>query len=264
VSDLVPNSDEDALRKALAHTPARLLTGRAGPGYRTATALKLREDHAVARDAVHAELDLKVAFGEDRIAGFLLFWAHTQARTKQEYLMRPHLGRRLDDESRQRIPNRCPPGVDLQVVIGDGLSATAVTRQAPVLLDHLWGASKERNWRFGRPFVVRHCRVGVMNDVGELLSPEVVVLLIGERPGLATAESLSAYLAFRPKAGHTDADRNLISNIHSRGVPVEAAAVRIMALVEALRAAGRSGVGLTEPVVSGQSLPPQGNPAARP
>lgn len=264
MSELVPNSDEDTLHKALAHTPARLLTGRAGPGYRTATALKLREDHAVARDAVHAELDLKVAFGDDRIDRFLLFWAHTQSRTKQEYLMRPDLGRRLDDESRQLIPNRCPAGVDLQVVIGDGLSATAAARQAPALLDLLWVASKDRNWQFGRPFVVRHCRVGVMNDVGDLLKPEVVVLLIGERPGLATAESLSAYLAFRPKAGHTDADRNLISNIHSRGVPLEAAAVRIIALAETLRAAGRSGIGLTEPGETAKPLPPQGYPTTRP
>jgi ethanolamine ammonia-lyase small subunit len=93
---------------------------------------------------------------------------------------------------------------------------------------------------------VRYCRVGVLNDMGDLLRPEVVVLLVGERPGLATAESLSAYLAYRPKAGHTDADRNLISNIHPRGVSIESAAARIIAFAETLRAAGRSGVGLTE------------------
>ena len=88
----------------------------------------------------------------------------------------------------------------------------------PALLPLLRQGAGERGWSFGRPFVVRYCRVGVLNDVGELLDPAVVVLLIGERPGLATAESLSAYLAYRPRPGHTDAQRNLISNIHARGV----------------------------------------------
>jgi ethanolamine ammonia-lyase small subunit len=132
------------------------------------------------------------------------------------------------------------------VLIGDGLSATAVAAQAPALLDRLRDAAQARGWSFGRPFLVRYCRVGVLNDVGDLLAPAVVVLLIGERPGLATAESLSAYLAFRPRGGHTDADRNLISNIHARGVSVEEAARRIVALAEQFRALGRSGVGVTE------------------
>ncbi|HET6574721.1 MAG TPA: ethanolamine ammonia-lyase subunit EutC [Fimbriiglobus sp.] len=250
MSDLVPKSDseryEDALQNALARTPARLMTGRAGPGYRTATVLKLREDHAAARDAVHAELDMHAAFGDERVDRFRLFWAQTRARSKGEYLMRPDLGRRLDGESRERIGADCPPGADLQVVIGDGLSATAVASQAPPLLDRLYAAAAERGWRFGRPFLVRHCRVGVLNDVGDVLAPEVVVLLIGERPGMATAESLSAYMAFRPRAGHSDADRNLISNIHPRGVSTEAATARIAALAEAMRFAGRSGIGLSE------------------
>lgn len=239
-------AEADPLQQALARTPARLLAGRAGPGYRTETWLKLREDHAAARDAVHAELDWQGAFGDERVGRFQLFSVQTQARTKAEYLMRPDLGRKFDDDSRARLPTRCPGGVDLQVVIGDGLSAAAVAAHAPVLLDRLHAEAELRGWRFGRPFVVRHCRVGVMNDVGELLSPEAVVLLIGERPGLATAESLSAYLAYRPRPGHTDADRNLISNIHARGIEPAAAAQRIVALAEQFRAAKRSGVGITE------------------
>jgi ethanolamine ammonia-lyase small subunit len=132
------------------------------------------------------------------------------------------------------------------VVIGDGLSATAVAAQAPGLLDGLHEAARSRGWSFGRPFLVRHCRVGVMNDVGDLLSPGVVVLLIGERPGLATAESLSAYMAYRPRGGHTDADRNLVSNIHARGVSLDEAARRITALAEQFRALGRGGVTVKE------------------
>jgi ethanolamine ammonia-lyase small subunit len=250
----VSDSTLDPVRLALDRTPARVLTGRAGPGYRTETWLKLREDHAAARDAVHAELDLGQAFGDGRVGGFGLFWAQTRARSKAEYLMRPDLGRRLDDESREGLPDRCPAGVDLQVVIGDGLSATAVASQAPRLLDLLRDESRRRGWQFGRPFAVRYCRVGVMSEVGELLSPEVVVLLIGERPGLATAESLSAYLAYRPRPGHTDADRNLISNIHARGVAVEFAATRIAAMVELVRATGRSGAGLTEFLAGGPAI----------
>jgi ethanolamine ammonia-lyase small subunit len=239
-------SPADPVSAALARTPARVLAGRAGPGYRTATWLKLREDHAAARDAVRAEVDLLTTFGADRIASFLLFNAQTRAESKGEYLLRPDLGRRLNTESRELVRVRCPAGRDLQVVIGDGLSATAVAAQAPVLLDRLEEATRARGWSFGWPFLVRYCRVGVMNDIGELLSPVVVVLLIGERPGLATAESLSAYMAFHPRAGHTDADRNLISNIHAHGVSPDEAAARIMALAEQFRSLGRSGVTVKE------------------
>lgn len=246
MSDDALTPADDPLRLALARTPARVLAGRAGPGYRTATWLKLREDHAAARDAVHAELDLDAAFGTDRVARFGLFLVHSRAASKAEYLLRPDLGRVLDDESRVRVRAECPGGADLQVMIGDGLSATAAARQAPPLLDRLAAAAAERGWRFGRPFAVRYCRVGVLNDVGEVLTPEVVVLLIGERPGLATAESLSAYLAYRPRAGHTDADRNLVSNIHPRGVGPDEAARRIVGFADRVRSVGRSGVGVTE------------------
>lgn len=230
----------------LARTPARVLAGRCGTGYRTATALRLRADHAAARDAVHAEVDLLRDFGADRIGKYGLFEVRSQAGSKAEYLRRPDLGRRLASESRERIRANCPAGCDLQVLIGDGLSATAVARQAPALLDGLHAAARELGWSFGRPFLVHHCRVGVLNDVGELIEPRTVVLLIGERPGLATAESLSAYLAWRPRPGHTDADRNLISNIHSRGIAADDAVRRIMDLAERFRVLGRSGVGIVE------------------
>ncbi len=251
-----PLSPLDPVELALAQTPARVLVGRAGPAYRTSTWLKLREDHAVARDAVQAEVDLLRDFGRERIDGFHLFNANSQATSKAEYLRRPDLGRKLSDDSRELVRARCPTERDLQIVIGDGLSATAVASQAPGLLDRLWEAAKARGWSFGRPFLVRCCRVGVMNDVGDLLSPAVVVLLIGERPGLATAESLSAYMAFRPRAGHTDANRNLISNIHARGVSLDESAERIVALAELFRAAGASGVAVKEVLPATNTLPP--------
>jgi ethanolamine ammonia-lyase small subunit len=234
------------LAEVRAKTPARILVGRVGPAYHTATQLELRQDHAAAMDAVHAELDLERDFGKEFVRRWRLFEVRTRARDKTEYLMRPDLGRRLDETGSADIRQRCRRGVDLQIVIGDGLSAAAVVAQVPALLPVLDQEVRARGWQSGDPFVVRHCRVGIMNDVGELLDPPVVVLLIGERPGLATAESLSAYMAFRPRLGHTDANRNLISNIHAQGVPPEAAARRIVALAALMRHASSSGVRVKE------------------
>jgi ethanolamine ammonia-lyase small subunit len=228
-----------ALELIRARTPARLLVGRSGESYRTATQLELRADHAAARDAVHAELD----------EGFLtqqgLIEVQTQAKSKTEFLLRPDLGRRLDDSARSALAS-FPKGADLQIAIGDGLSATAVKRQVPMLLPLLAAGAKALGWSLGEPFAVRYCRVGVMNEIGERLDPKVVVLLIGERPGLATAESLSAYMAYRPRPGHTDAQRNLISNIHDRGVGPAAAAKRILALAESMMRLQASGVDVKE------------------
>ena len=227
-------------------TPARILVGRAGPAYRTATLLELRQDHAAALDAVHAELDLEKDFPREFIERWRLFEVATRAASKVEYLMRPDLGRRLDDQARAAIVQECASGADVQVVIGDGLSAAAVVAQVPGILPLLEQGARQRGWSLGRRFVVRHCRVGVLNDIGELLDPAVVVLLIGERPGLATALSLSAYMAYRPRPGHTDAQRNLISNIHARGVAADVAARRILALAAKMRQADSSGVAVKE------------------
>jgi ethanolamine ammonia-lyase small subunit len=110
----------------------------------------------------------------------------------------------------------------------------------------LYEGAAARGWSVGQTFVIRHCRVGILNEVGELLAPDVAVLLIGERPGLATAESLSAYMAYRPRETHTDADRNLVSNIHARGVSPQEAAKRILNLAGQMMKAGTSGCHLRE------------------
>jgi len=238
--------EQSALNAVRARTPARILVGRAGPSYRTMTQLELRRDHAAALDAVHAEVEMERDLGLDLVRRFQLFQVRTRAGSKEEYLLRPDLGRRLDDAASEQIRKECPTGSDLQVVVGDGLSAAAVAAQVPGLLPRLDEEARRRGWGFGRPFFIRHCRVGVLNDIGELLDPKVVVLLIGERPGLATAESLSAYLAYRPRFGHTDAQRNLISNIHARGVGHEEAARRILALTEQMDRRQMSGVTIKE------------------
>ncbi|HWG51017.1 MAG TPA: ethanolamine ammonia-lyase subunit EutC [Candidatus Acidoferrales bacterium] len=223
-------------------TPARVLVDRAGAGYRSATQLELRAAHAAARDAVRVELNMEHDLGPGFIRRWQLFEAQTRGRSKDEYLLRPDLGRGFNEASELKITSNCPKAVDLQIVIGDGLSVTAMAAQVPPLLPLIAQAAERRNWKLGRPFVVRHCRVGIMNQVGELLQPQIVVLLIGERPGLATAESLSAYMAFRPGPNDSDARRNLVSNIHARGVQVETAALRIINLAAQMRAQELSGI----------------------
>jgi ethanolamine ammonia-lyase small subunit len=227
---LLPDDLPEIVRRIRARTPARLLVGRTGAAYRTGTQLDLRRAHAAARDAVRAQLDLEKQFAPTLIKQWGLFEVGTAANSKNEYLLRPHLGRIFSETSRSELLRRCTPKTDLQIGIGDGLSVTAVFAQVPKLLPLLYEAAKARGWTLGQVFVIRHCRVGILNEIGELLAPRVAVLLIGERPGLATAESLSAYMAYRPQKTQTDAHRNLISNIHARGVGPAEAAVRIVDL----------------------------------
>jgi ethanolamine ammonia-lyase small subunit len=252
-ADHEPSPIEQKLR---AQTPARLLAGRSGAAYRTTTQLDLREAHAAARDAVGIELDLFADFGQDFADQWNLFEVCSQATSKHEYLVRPDLGRRFSAASRAEMEKRCPAEPDFLILIGDGLSATAVKAQVPQLLPLLFAGAQTRGWQTPSVPVVRYCRVGILNEIGELLKPIVAVLLIGERPGLATAESLSAYMAYRPKASDTDANRNLISNIHARGVTPQSAADRILNLAALMMLSQTSGYQLRE------ELSPE-RPAAR-
>jgi ethanolamine ammonia-lyase small subunit len=242
----LPYDLPEIVKKVRARTPARLLTGRSGAAYRTNTQLELREAHAAARDAVRAELSLLSDLGESFVRKLGLFEVGSRATKKDEYLLRPDLGRRLNQSSLDELGRRCSRGPDLQVVIGDGLSVTAVAAQVPRLLPLLLDGAVALGWKVGQTFVIRYCRVGVLNEIGELLDPKVVVLLIGERPGLATADSLSAYMGYRPRRSDTDADRNLISNIHARGVSPDQAARRILSLAASMIKAKASGCQLRE------------------
>lgn len=246
-----PSGVSEIIEKVRARTPARLLEGRSGASYRTNTQLTLREAHAAARDSVRQELNLLADLGEDFVRKWNLFEVCSRAVSKDQYLLRPDFGRHLNDSSRTEISRRCTTGCDLQLVIGDGLSVTAVAMQVPRLLPLLCEGARTRDWTVGSTFVIRYCRVAILNDIGELLKPRVAVLLIGERPGLATAESLSAYMAYQPKASHSDANRNLISNIHTRGVSPEYAAQRILNLAALMIKTQNSGCQLRE------ELPPK-------
>jgi ethanolamine ammonia-lyase small subunit len=240
MNEPVPIPVDKSLAELRERTPARVLVGRAGESYDTTTQLGLRADHAAARDAVGAELC------ESFLEVQKMAVVNTFADSLPEHLLRPDLGRRLNNDARRLLESTYPKFCDLQIVIGDGLSAKAVEVQVPGLLPRLATGTAVLAWSLGIPFAVRHCRVGVINDIGELLDARVVVLLIGERPGLATAESLSAYMAYRPRMGHTDAKRNLISNIHARGVGHDEAARRILELAADMMRLETSGVALKE------------------
>ena len=209
-------------------------------------------------DAVTAELDLARDLGDAFVTRWGLFRGRDAGRLEQDYLLRPDLGRSLSESAAAVIRERCPARADFQVVIGDGLSAAAVIGRCPrCFLD-----CRSRRSCAARPsvepFFLRHCRGGELNDLGELLDPPVNVLLIGERPGPATAESLSAYMGFRPRHGDDDSRRNLISNIHARGVSSDVAARRIALLAEEMIRLQMSGVSLKE---GAQTI---GAPASRP
>lgn len=245
--ELATNSGwSELVRKIRARTPARVLAGRAGTAYRTETQIELREDHAAARDAVRAEFNLSATFGPGFVERWKLFEVRTRAATKDEYLLHPSLGREFSDAARAAIVGRCAQGQEIQIVIGDGLSVPAIRAQVPALLPLLVEGTQARGWSLGQTFAVRYCRVGILNEIGELLKPRVAVLLIGERPGLATAESLSAYMAYQPRATHSDANRNLISNIHARGLSAEDAAARTLNLCTQMMKLGGSGYALKE------------------
>ena len=235
----------EIVRKIRKRTPARIFVER-GTAYSTRMALELRSAHASAVDAVWTEFDLQKDLPPEFVARWGLFQVSSRAENKSQYLLRPDLGRTLSESAKSLIAQRCSKAPDIQIVIGDGLSSAAVRVQVPSLFQLLEQRLRVHGWSIGQSFFVRYARVGIMNDVGDLLSPRVIVLLIGERPGLATAESLSAYMAYAPRSGHTDADRNLISNIHSRGVSVEQTVDRIINLATQMTALKRSGITLKE------------------
>jgi ethanolamine ammonia-lyase small subunit len=240
-----PPAWPEIVRKIRARTPARIFVER-GLAYSTQMSLELRGAHASAVDAVWAEFDLQKDFSPQFVAQWGLFQVSSKAESKSQFLLRPDLGRALSNTAKNVLVQRCPKAPDIQIVIGDGLSTAAASTQVPVLFQLLQQKMQALGWSIGQSFVVRYSRVGIMNDIGDLLSPRVIVLLIGERPGLATAESLSAYMAYCPHSGNTDADRNLVSNIHARGVSAEDAADRITHLAAQMMSLKRSGTTLKE------------------
>jgi len=260
-ADRAVGSLADPRVSAAQATPARLFLGSAGTSYRTGDLLRLRVDHALAKDVLAAEVDADHPALREVAGRWGLIAVATHARSHREYLLRPDLGRRLDEDGIARIQQTATHGADLQVVLGDGLSPEALAVSGPAVAAGLRAEAVGLGWSFATPVFVRRARVGVLNDIGIHTACRVAVLLIGERPGLQTHRSLSAYLAFRPKAGDTDAERNLVCNIQPDGISVRAAVERITSLMADLVAAGTSGITVKERL--GRAELTAGNPVRR-
>jgi ethanolamine ammonia-lyase small subunit len=230
ISGVAPANRTDLRR----FTPARVALGRVGNGLPTKAHLDFQAAHAAARDAVHASLDLDALQAELQAAGLLSLAVHSQAPDRRSYLLRPDLGRRVHDPA--AIPHL--PGTMLFVVC-DGLSATAVQRHAVALLRR----TIPRLALPPAPIVVAlQARVALGDEIGELMAAQAVAVLIGERPGLSSADSLSVYLTWQPRLGQTDAERNCISNIRLDGLPPDAAADKLLWLIGEMQRLRMTGV----------------------
>lgn len=232
--------DAQGLKALMASTTARIGVGRAGPRYSTASLLLFQGDHAVTQDALYRDVDQKL------LDEFNLFTVQTKITGgKQEYLLRPDLGRLLNDDAKRIINEKCQKNVNIQLVVGDGLSAAAIEANVRQIFPVIKQGVQTAGLTFGTPFFIKYARVGVMNDVGDLIKPDVVILLIGERPGLGRAESMSAYMGYKPKYGDTDADRDVVCNIFENGGtnPLEAGAF-VVQIAQRMRKHQASGVKL--------------------
>ncbi len=254
MSDTVEKNPWDGLKS---FTQARIALGRAGSSLPTAPLLAFNLSHAQARDAVHQPLDAAALRGELEAAGFATLEADSAAPDRQHYLRRPDLGRRLSDASREALAaagaaqgkgagEGKADGPDVVFVVGDGLSAFAAAKQALPLLDAVRGRLEADGWTIGPVVVARQARVALGDEIGELLRAKLVAMLIGERPGLSSPDSLGVYLTWAPKVGCHDAQRNCISNVRPEGLPHAAAAHKLHYLLTHARRLKLTGVGLKD------------------
>jgi ethanolamine ammonia-lyase small subunit len=225
-----------ALRRMRTLTRARIGVGRAGPRLRTETLLRLRADHAAARDSVFRDVSPELL---DSL-GFPVL--QSRCGDRREHITRPDLGRQLSDESREILMKQGEKGRDLQLIVADGLSSRAVEANVVNLLPVLEEGLKSRNISMGKPFFVRYGRVAIEDEFAERLGAKLVCILIGERPGLATAESMSAYLCYEARVGQPESRRTVVSNIHANGLPAVEAGAYLTDLVEKILQNKASGV----------------------
>ncbi|SCY10458.1 ethanolamine ammonia-lyase subunit EutC [Desulfoluna spongiiphila] len=227
----------EAMRKT---TPARILMGRCGARQKTHSFLHFQADHAAAVDAVFLDVS------DECLAENGLFGVQTVVKDKDEYLMKPELGKRLSEGAKKTLSERCDRGVQVQIVVVDGLSSTAIEANIADTVPALVQGLKAEGLSVGTPFFIKYGRVGVMDEVGALLGCDVVVELVGERPGLITAESMSAYMVYKAGEKTVEADRTIISNIHRGGTPPAEAGAHMATVVKQMLAHKASGVALSE------------------
>lgn len=243
MADIVQSDEWEYLRS---YTSARLALGRTGHSLPTRRLLDFSMDHAQARDAVYSDFDLSsLELGLQKLEHSVLR-VRSRAIDRREYLLRPDYGRALDDTSRQKLIDIQCPVNHLSIVIADGLSARAVNTHAVEVVKILTAKLKSLDWQLAPISLVEQGRVAIADEIGQNLRSEMVMILIGERPGLSSPHSMGAYLTYRPRVGLTDESRNCISNIRPDGIGYSLAAEKLLYLLTEMRQHQLSGVGLKD------------------
>ncbi len=219
-------------------TNARLGVGRAGDRYKTETLLKFRADHAIAQDAVWTDID------ETLIDEMGFYKVQTLVENKEEYVRRPDRGRIFSDETMEAIKRDCLHKPDVQLVVADGLSGFAINANLKDIYAIMMDGFQEKGYRVGTPIFVRYSRVATMDKISEALGAKVTIQLIGERPGLATGESMSVYMAYEASSKKPESQRTVVSNIYQQGIPPLEAGAQVVHLTEVLMREKKSGVEL--------------------
>jgi ethanolamine ammonia-lyase small subunit len=244
VSDDAVAADPWQALRAL--TPARIALGRTGSSLPTREVLRLGLAHARARDAVHRPLDAAAVAAAIERLGFRTLSLASAAPSREAYLRRPDLGRRLSPEGRRALAAVDAGGADLALMVGDGLSSAAIHAHAAPLLAAFQPAVAAAGWSVAPVVIATGARVALGDEIGERLGARASVVLIGERPGLSSPDSLGLYLTFAPRVGRSDAERNCISNIRAEGLAYEAAAARLAWLLDQAFRRGLTGVALKD------------------
>jgi ethanolamine ammonia-lyase small subunit len=242
-SDLTKTEPLAPLERLREFTPARVALGRTGASLPTKALLEFTLDHARARDAVHAAFDAEGLLQGLAALGLKAERVSSQAPGRKDYLARPDLGRKLDLDSRQRLAARRDGAQAVAIIVGDGLSPTAVNTHALELLRKILPRLTEDTIGVGLAVVATGARVALGDEIGDVLGVRMTVMLVGERPGLSAADSLGVYLTFDPAVGTTDEKRNCVSNIHGAGLSYEEAAAKIGWLIR--EGLARESTGLT-------------------
>lgn len=234
----------EELYKMKRATQARIGIGHTGARYKTEVMLRFNADHAAASDAVFSEVDKEV------VEALGVFEVKTKCSDKYEMLTRPDWGRVFTEDTQEYIRQHCVQNPDVQIYFGDGLCSPSIKANIPDLYPTLKLGLNDRGISTGTPFFVRYCRVNTARTVGPLVNAKVVCVLIGERPGLSTSESMSAYIAYNARPDMSESDYTVVSNISRYGLPPVEAAAHIVDLIDLILEKKKSGIALKEELAS--------------